>query len=137
MNKKDIIVVDSSDNLYANCKRVVARIRWSCKKSMSKNDSISAIRKELEYAENKHEWPGDLVHAVAVIVEEVGELMQVVLQHRYENVYNSDEEIQERYENIKKEAVQVGAMAVRFLNNFNYDMFFKNCKRDDENDKRN
>lgn len=69
--------------------------------------AIEAILLELERAENKFpSWPDDLIHAAAIVGEESGELIRAALQYRYEGGV---------VEEAEKEAVQVGAMAVRFL----------------------
>lgn len=78
---------------------------------------VIAILMELETAEQKHpKWPTDpnfldipdFVHASAIVSEESGELTKAALQYTYENG---------RYYDMHKEAVQVGAMALRFLKN--------------------
>jgi len=54
-------------------------------------------------------WPTDPLHALAVVGEEFGELVQAVLQHTYEpkkGVTRDD---------IRNEAVQLAAMALRFF----------------------
>lgn len=72
---------------------------------------ISEVITELQRAEAKHPfWPKDHIHAAAIITEELGELTQACLQAKYEN----GDPI-----NIKIEAIQVGAMAIRFIYNFN------------------
>lgn len=53
-------------------------------------------------------WPSDPVHAAAVVGEEMGELTREVLQLTYEPHKSS-------LEAVRKEAVQLGAMAYRFL----------------------
>jgi NTP pyrophosphatase (non-canonical NTP hydrolase) len=53
-------------------------------------------------------WPTDPLHALAVLGEEYGELTQAVLQHTYEPHKSTREDV-------RKEAVQVAAMALRFL----------------------
>lgn len=53
-------------------------------------------------------WPTDPLHAVAVLGEEFGELTKAVLQSIYEPHKSSPVDVRE-------EAVQVAAMAFRFL----------------------
>lgn len=53
-------------------------------------------------------WPTDPLHAVAVLGEEYGELVKEVLQSVYEPHKSSMEEV-------KKEAIQCAAMAIRFV----------------------
>jgi hypothetical protein len=75
---------------------------------------IALIQKELEQAIGKHpKWPTDMIHAAAVIGEESGELTQACLDYHYK------EKEKEIYgtSRMQEEAVQVGAMAIRFLLN--------------------
>lgn len=53
-------------------------------------------------------WPTDPLHAVAVLGEEFGELTKAVLQSTYEPHKSSPADVRE-------EAIQVAAMALRFL----------------------
>ena len=53
-------------------------------------------------------WPTDPIHAAAVLNEEVGELNKAVLQAVYEPHKSGPGEVRE-------EAIQVAAMALRFL----------------------
>ena len=64
---------------------------------------------EVAKATNKFPtWPTDPIHAAAVLHEEVGELAKAVLQCTYEpHKSNRDE--------VRKEAIQTAAMALRFL----------------------
>lgn len=72
-------------------------------------DAIISILKELSKAERKHpNWPKDVIHQAAVVAEESGELTRASLQFVYE-----DGEIQ----NLRTEAIQTAAMAIRFLIN--------------------
>lgn len=67
------------------------------------------IEDELDRAEKKFpDFPVDPIHAAAIVAEEAGELVQAALQFTYEGG---------SYEEMQKEAVQVGAMALRFLVN--------------------
>ena len=71
--------------------------------------SMINIATEYQSACEKHkEWPMDFIHAAAIVAEESGELVQASLQHRYEKG---------RFFDMHKEAIQTGAMAVRFLVN--------------------
>ena len=51
-------------------------------------------------------WPTDPIHAAAIVSEESGELVRAANRFTYEGADLSE---------MKKEAVQVGAMAMRFL----------------------
>jgi len=68
---------------------------------------IDQMVTELAKAEEKHpSWPTDIIHASAVVGEESGELIRACLQVEYENGSIAE---------AKKEAIQTGAMAIRFL----------------------
>lgn len=67
------------------------------------------IHHELRKAEAKFPtWPVDILHAVAVLQEEAGELQRATLQYVYEGG---------SIESVMKEAIQTGAMVLRFLKN--------------------
>ena len=67
------------------------------------------IDKELKRAEKIHpSWPEDLLHQVAIMNEEAGEVTKAVLHYHYEK--GSLREIRE-------ELIQTAAMCVRMLNN--------------------
>jgi hypothetical protein len=53
-------------------------------------------------------WPNDPIHALAVLGEEFGELTKDVLQLTYEPHKTN-------LENVRTEAIQTAAMALRFL----------------------
>lgn len=77
--------------------------------TMTREDAIRTIERELDAAlEQWPAWPADPVHAAAVIAEETGELVQACLDFTYAlpSLYG---------ESIRKEAAQVGAMAIRML----------------------
>ena len=70
---------------------------------------VSRIIDEYIRAADLHpEWPSDPVHASAILNEEVGELTKAVLEWVFQD---GD------FAELEKEAIQVGAMAVRFLAN--------------------
>lgn len=72
-------------------------------------DVLSAVWIELSAALQKFpSWPTDPLHAVAVIGEEFGELTKDVLQMAYEPGKTNAE-------NVRKEAIQTAAMALRFV----------------------
>jgi len=67
------------------------------------------IAAEVDRATSKFPtWPTDALHAVAVVAEEMGELQKEVLQLTYEPHKSTTE-------TVRKEAVQLAAMALRFL----------------------
>lgn len=79
--------------------------------------ALDAVLNELERAENKFpKWPADIVHAGAIVSEESGELIRACLNREYPNGWESDAQL---LDECKKEAIQTGAMAFRFLKNFN------------------
>jgi len=53
-------------------------------------------------------WPTDALHAVGVVAEEMGELQKEVMQLTYEPHKSTRE-------TVRKEAVQLAAMSLRFL----------------------
>lgn len=74
------------------------------------NQILDDIANEVVSAKAKFPtWPDDPFHALAVINEEVGELNKAVLQHVYEPKKRVE------HDDIRDEAIQLAAMAVRFL----------------------
>lgn len=72
-------------------------------------NALNDVLFELERATAKHpEWPTDPFHALAILTEEVGELAQTLLKATYEGGPEPD----------RQEAVQVAAMALRLLMNW-------------------
>jgi NTP pyrophosphatase (non-canonical NTP hydrolase) len=75
---------------------------------------LDAVMNELAKAESKHpEWPTDPLHAIAIIGEEFGELTQAVLQVTYEPGKSL-------IADVRREAVQTAAMALRFLQSMDF-----------------
>lgn len=76
---------------------------------------LQAIEAEYERAKIKYPWwPSDPVHAIAIAWEEKGELIQACNDHVHPQCNHlGDDTLSRMY----KEAVQMGAMAVRFLEN--------------------
>jgi hypothetical protein len=73
------------------------------------DNRIAPIFAELERATKKFPtWPTDPLHAFAVVGEEFGECQKEVLQLVYEPHKSSPEEV-------RKEAIQMAAMALRFV----------------------
>ena len=81
---------------------------------MNDHDDIeSAILDELIKAKKKYpDWPDDMVHQAAIVSEESGELIRAVLNHVYHDG---------SIEDVRNEAIQTAAMAIRFLENLNED----------------
>ena len=68
---------------------------------------LMAIAEECDIACTKFpHWPHDNIHRAAIVAEEAGELIQAALQSNYEK---------HKYSDMTTEAVQTGAMALRFL----------------------
>lgn len=73
------------------------------------HEALNAVWSELDRALRKFPtWPTDPLHALAVLGEEFGELTKGVLQMTYEPGKTSAE-------NVRKEAIQTAAMALRFV----------------------
>ncbi len=73
------------------------------------NDQLNAVFAEVERAMRKFPtWPTDPLHAIAVLGEEFGELTKEALQLVYEPHKTSMAEV-------RKEAIQTAAMALRFV----------------------
>jgi len=76
---------------------------------MTHDEVVSLIFSELRAAEKKHPgWPNDVIHAVAILIEESGEAMKEAIDVTY---------IGKSTEDLKKELAQTGAMAIRALLN--------------------
>ncbi len=72
------------------------------------------IYDELERAIAKFPgWPTDPFHALAIVGEEYGELQQAVVQATYEPGKRG-------YEEVRAEAIQTAAMAIRFARNLDH-----------------
>lgn len=73
------------------------------------DSAIERTMNEVRWAAEKFPlWPTDPLHAFAVLGEEVGELQKAVLQTVYEPHKSSRDDV-------LNEAVQVAAMALRFI----------------------
>lgn len=74
---------------------------------------------ELDRATRQHpEWPDDIIHAAAVIMEEAGELMKACLDLVY---FGGSER------SVRNEVVSVAAMAERFM--LHFPEHYKSTKR--------
>ena len=77
---------------------------------------IDAILVELLRALKKHpSWPIDAVHAAAILAEESGELTQAALDFHYGGFVRPMDEAHGAINKMATEAVQCGAMSLRFL----------------------
>lgn len=73
--------------------------------------AVNSIMNELRDAETDHPtWPEECIHAASIVVEEAGELLRDCATFEE----NGDMRL---IENMRIEAVQTGAMALRFLTN--------------------
>lgn len=74
------------------------------------------VAKELTRATRLHpEWPTDPLHAVGILNEEVGELNRAILQGVYEVDWNNERAAGRMLDAVREEAIQVAAMAERFI----------------------
>jgi hypothetical protein len=72
---------------------------------------INDIFEELKRAEKIHpSWPTDNIHAVGIIVEEVGEAMREAIDYELAGSTHP-----EAYKNLRKELIQSTAMCFRAL----------------------
>jgi NTP pyrophosphatase (non-canonical NTP hydrolase) len=70
---------------------------------------LTEVMDEVRRAKEKFPWwPEDPVHAAAIVAEEAGELTQASLQFTYEVG---------TFDDMREEAIQTAAMAIRFLEN--------------------
>ncbi len=87
---------------------------------------VGEIMAEIDRAVAKFPtWPTDPLHAVGVVGEEFGELGKAVLQQVYEPHKNSPGDV-------RKEAVQTAAMAIRFLLSIDTYEFSKGVQHEQE-----
>jgi malate synthase len=68
---------------------------------------IKEIEDELERAETIYpDYPFDLIHRVAIMIEEAGETMRAALNHEYHG---------DSLDLVREEAVQTAAMCIRLI----------------------
>ena len=76
---------------------------------MKTEEIIKLVLEELARGEAKYpNWPTDTIHQAAIVNEESGELIRAALNHWYHK---------ESKEELRMEAIQTAAMAIRFLKN--------------------
>lgn len=81
-------------------------MKWEFNSSIHP-DILIAISDEMRKAIEKHpQWPGDIIHAAAIVNEEAGELTRAALQFTYQ---------EGRIEEVQKEAMQTAVTAIRLL----------------------
>jgi NTP pyrophosphatase (non-canonical NTP hydrolase) len=90
-------------------------------------DVIGEVLKEVRRATDKFPtWPVDPIHAFAVLGEECGELNKAVLQATYEPHMSGPKQVRE-------EAIQTAAMAIRFLMSLDDYVYCKSMQAFQEN----
>ena len=72
---------------------------------------VGQILEEYVRASDIHQFPTDVVHAASIVAEEAGELL------RSANTIEWGGDSPFERDNLQTEAVQTGAMAIRFLEN--------------------
>lgn len=119
------ITITGTEYFCPNCGSKFANIEgWNCPGSGQSPSTtekppsdVGSILAEVRRATAKFPtWPTDPLHALAVLGEEFGELMKEVVQLTYEPHKSSTAEV-------RKEAIQTAAMAIRFvlsLNDYQY-----------------
>lgn len=71
-------------------------------------NAVEAMCQEYTWAEKNHpNWPDDIVHATAIMIEEAGESMQAALDLHYGKEVSSD--------HLYKELAQTAAMCLRTM----------------------
>lgn len=104
MENNDMALPASQDRAVVNGAASVSALRASVPSA-----GVNEVLAEVYRATDKFPtWPTDPLHAVAVLGEEYGELNKAVLQAVYEPHKSSPADVRE-------EAIQCAAMAVRFL----------------------
>lgn len=84
---------------------------------------FESVRIELKYAKAKHpRWPVHIVAQAAIVCEESGELIRDALNFKYESDFTKDPDHPDidricAVAKMKKEAIQVIASAIRFIEN--------------------
>lgn len=78
---------------------------------MNNSEITELIQLELQKAVKKHPvWPADIIHAIAILVEEAGEALKAALEFVYEDG---------KPDALIKELLHTGAMVYRCLTNIN------------------
>jgi hypothetical protein len=84
---------------------------------MDRKQIWQEIELELRKAKKKFpNWPDHPAAQAGIVSEESGELMKAALQWKYERGKTDDHQMKQK-EEMKQEAIQTAAMAIRFLEN--------------------
>ncbi len=82
---------------------------WETFNSLALQKNLADIIDELHKATEQHpKWPSDMIHQAAILSEEAGELTKAVNDHIWKKAPLSE---------VRRETIQTGAMALRFLVN--------------------
>ena len=85
---------------------------------MKRNEIWPAVELELRKAKKKFpNWPDHAAAQAGIVCEEAGELMQACLKWKYERDVHNEVVQSAQHDNMRDEAIQVAAMAIRFLEN--------------------
>ena len=89
------------------------------KRSRMKRSKIwQEIELELRKAKKAFpNWPDHVAAQAGIVCEEAGELMQASLELKYEKG-KKGQTIEQQQQQVRAEAIQTAAMAIRFLENF-------------------
>lgn len=83
----------------------------------NRNQIWQSIELELRKAKKKHpNWPDHIAAQAGIVCEESGELMKAAMEFKYEKEKDG-KLIKVQKEQIRTEAIQTAAMAIRFLEN--------------------
>lgn len=93
--------------------------------TQQKNPMALALGELRRATEKFPTWPTDPLHALAVLGEEFGELTKAVLQHTYEPHKSTRSDV-------RKEAIQTAAMALRFVMSLDAYQFARCAQHDQE-----
>lgn len=86
---------------------------------MKRNEIWQAIEMEVRKAKKAYpQWPDHIVSRAAIVSKEAGELLQAALESKYEKG-KKGRNAEQQIEQMRKEAIQTAAMAIRFLENLN------------------
>lgn len=78
---------------------------------------LDEVLAELAKAKVHHPaWPTDPIHAAAILGEEYGEMTKALVECIYEHPKSTTDDI-------RKEAIQTAAMALRWIENFDHYKF--------------